>query len=112
MFKLKIYCDDGGRKQYWDRGVDTYETYDKALIACFESAVCEAHESMESCGEYGFWFEVEPHFEVTDACYVSSIVELGTVFPVAVVCYDHAPWDRENDCDIKVITGYMIEEVE
>jgi hypothetical protein len=48
-------------------------------------------------------------FEVTNT-YADKCLELGTVIPVATVCYDHALWDRENDCDIEVLTGYMIVE--
>lgn len=34
MFKIKIYCNDGDVK-YWEDGVGTYETYDKALVSCY-----------------------------------------------------------------------------
>ncbi len=40
MFKIKIYCNDNG-KYYWEDGVGTYETYDKALISCFRNALQE-----------------------------------------------------------------------
>ena len=105
MFKIKIYCNDNG-KYYWEDGVGTYETYDKALISCFRNALQEARDL--SAG-YGY-FEAEEDFEVTET-YENTELELGTVFEVATVYYDKAPYDRENDCDIKIVTGYMIVEV-
>ena len=56
------------------------------------------------------WFEVEENFEVTET-YTNENLELGTVFETATVYYDHAPQDRENDCDIQIVTGYMIVKV-
>ena len=108
MFKLRIYCNDGN-VQYWDDGVGEYETYDKALIACYENAIQEVQELMGTSNDCN-WYEVNIDFEVTET-YASTEVELGTVFPVATVYYDHAPWDRENDCDITIVTGYDIVEV-
>ena len=106
MFKLRIYCNDGELCQYWEDGNGTYETYDKALIACYENAISEAQELMMDA-DGSCWFEVNIDFEITDT-YASRHLEVGTIIPVATICYDHAPWDRENDCDIKVITGYVI----
>lgn len=106
MFKLKIFCNDGDSQQYWDDGIGVYETYDKALIACYKNALDETQELMmyqDGC----CWFEVNTDFEITDT-YVNKCLELGTIIPVAVICYDHAPWDRENDCDIEILTGYTI----
>lgn len=109
MFKLKIFCNDGDQ-QYWEDGSGVYETYDKALIACYENALHEARYLMEG-GDAFNWFEVEEHFEVTEA-YETEALKDVSFFPVAVVYYDHAPWVRENDCEIDIITGYSIVEVE
>ena len=108
MYKLKIFCNDGDI-QYWEDGIETYETYDKALIACYEIALHETQEWMMTSDEYS-WLEVESYFEVTEA-YETEELKNVSFFPVASVYYDHAPWDRDNDCEIKIITGYTIVEV-
>ena len=109
MFKLKIYCNDGNRKQYWENGIGEYETYDKALIACYKDALQEAKSLMMNA-DRDRWFEVEEDFEVTET-YTNENLELGTLFETATVYYDHAPQDRENDCDIQIVTGYRIVEI-
>ena len=108
MFKLKIFCNDGDT-QYWEDGQDVYETYDKALIACYEDALHETQELMMT-SYYDNWFEIDMDFEVTEA-YETEALRDVSFFPVATIYYDHAPWDRENDCEIKIITGYLIVEV-
>lgn len=108
MFKLRIYCNDGDC-QYWEDGIGTYETYDKALIACYENALEEEGSLMES-GNYFNWFEVNRDFEITEA-YENEALKDVAFFPVATIHYDKAPWDRENDCDIEIVTGYDIVEV-
>lgn len=105
MYKIKIYCNDGD-VQYWEDGVGTYETYDKALIACYGNALQETKSLMEDA-DRDRWFEAEENFEVTET-YVNKELELGTIFETATVYYDHAPNDRENDCDIQIVTGYQI----
>lgn len=105
MFKIKTYCNDIDIK-YWDDGIGTYETYDKALIACYQNALQEVSDLM-SGADKNRWFEVEENFEVTET-YANENLKLGTVFETATVYYDHAPQDRENDCDIQIVTGYMI----
>lgn len=107
MFKLKIFCNDGDI-QYWEDGIGTYETYDKALIECYGNALQETQELMRDSNEYN-WFEVGMDFEVTEAYETEELKDIS-FFPVATVFYDHAPWDRENDCYIKIVTGYMIVE--
>jgi hypothetical protein len=109
MFKLRIYCDDGDGRQYWEDGVNTYETYDKALIACYQLALQEARDLMETSDYYG-WFEVDMDFEITEAYETEELKDV-TFFRVAVIYYDHAPWNRENDCEIKIVTGYTIVKV-
>ena len=109
MFKLKIYCNDRD-VQYWEDGIGEYETYDKALIACYGNALCEVQELMIDA-DYGLYFEVEQDFEITEA-YVNDQLEDISFFPVATVFYDRAPQDRENDCDIEIVTGYYIVEVD
>ena len=109
MFKLRIYCNDRDGEQYWEDGIEEFETYDKALIACYENALHEVQSLMET-SYYHNWFEVEMNFEITEA-YVNVLLEKVVFFPVAVIHYDKAPWDRENDCDIKILTGYNIIEV-
>lgn len=106
MYKIKIYCNDGNENQYWEDGIGTYDTYDKALIACYRNALQETTSLMvDADGER--WFEVEEDFEVTET-YTNEKLELGTIFETATVYYDHAPNDRENDCDIQIVTGYQI----
>lgn len=109
MFKLKIYCNDGDNCQYWEDGIGTYETYDKALIACYKNALDEAQCSMANADLLG-WFEVNIDFEITEP-YMNEHLKDVAFFPVAVICYDHAPWDRDFDCDIEIITGYYIVEI-
>lgn len=109
MFKLKIFCDDGELGQYWEDGNGTYETYDKALIACYENALSEASGLMIDSDLFN-WFEVERDFEITEA-YATELLKDVVFFPVATVYYDRAPWVRENDCEIKIVTGYDIVEV-
>lgn len=65
MFKLRIYCNDRDC-QYWEDGIGTYETYDKALIMCYENALEETESLMES-GNFFNWFEVNRNFEITEA---------------------------------------------
>lgn len=108
MYKLRIFCNDVDT-QWWEDGVYEYETYDKALIACYESSISECSGLMAT-SDYYTWFEVYPYFEVTEG-YANDLVEEGTIFPVVTLFYDHAPWDRENDCDIRIVTGYKIVEV-
>lgn len=110
MFKLRIFCNDGDNCQYWEDITDTYETYDKALIACYENALQETQELMGTSDRYN-WFEVDMNFEVTET-YESEALKDVSFFPVAVIYYDHAPWDREYDCHIEIVTGYIIVEVE
>lgn len=105
MFKLKIYCNDRD-VQYWEDGIGEYETYDKALLACYRNSLCEVKE-LTDCGQY---FEVEQDFEITEA-YVNEELKDISFFPVATVFYDRAPQDRENDCDIEIVTGYYIVEI-
>lgn len=109
MFKLKIYCNDGDI-QYWDDGIGTYNTYEEALIACYKNAINEAQELMmhASCHR---WFEVCSCFEITEPYQNEMLTEDIVYFAVAVLFYDHAPWDRENDCDIQIVTGYDIVEI-
>jgi hypothetical protein len=109
MFKLRIYCNDRCC-EYWEDGNGTYETYDKALIACYENALAEAQELMESSNGYD-WFEVNMDFEITEDYKSELLSKEEVIFPVATVYYDHAPYDRENDCHIEVITGYDIVEI-
>lgn len=111
MFKIRTYYNDGPLGHYWGTTSPVHKTHDEALVACFRDALEEAQGLNECCGEEGYWLEVETDFEITSG-YENDCVELGTVFPVAVVMYDHAPWDRENDCKIDIVTGYLIEEVE
>lgn len=108
MFKLRIYCNDGDTR-YWEDGIGTYETYDKALIACYENALQET-ESLMELGNLFNWFEVNRNFEITEA-YENETLKDVAFFPVATIRYDKAPWDRENDCDIEIITGYDIVEI-
>ena len=110
MFKLKIYCNDGDCGQYWEDGIGTYETYDNALIACYKNALEETFSLMMDSNMFN-WYEVERDFEVTEAYETEALKDI-VFFPVATVYYDHAPWDRENDCDIQILTGYAIVEVE
>ena len=105
MFKLKIYCNDGDY-QYWEDGVGEYETYDKALLACYQNAIQET-QSLMGTSDYFNWFEVNENFEITEA-YKNETLKDVVFFPVATVHYDHEPWNRENDCDITIITGYAI----
>ena len=108
MFKLKIYCNDGD-VQYWDDGIGEYENYDKALIACYENSLYEANELMGGSNMQN-WFEVNMDFEITES-YKNDIIKDIDCFPVATIFYDKAPWEREGDCCIEIITGYYIVEV-
>lgn len=106
-WKLRMYCDDGNGKKYWEDGVAEYDTYDKALISCYNSSLQEARDLMiDSDGDR--WFETDTLFEITDSYHIRGILALGTIFPVVTLYYDKAPWDRENDCDIRIVTGYSI----
>lgn len=107
MYKLKIYCNDRV-EQYWDDGIGEYETYDKALLACYKNALDEAQGLMENVDLLG-WFEVNRDFEITEP-YMNEQLKDVVFFPVAVIHYDHAPWDRGFDCEIEIVTGYYIVE--
>ena len=109
MFKVKIYCNDRNY-EYWEYGRGEYETYGEALIDCYENALEEVHSLMENSDDHN-WFEVNNNFEITEDYKSELLSEDGLVFPVATVYYDHAPYDRMNDCHIEVITGYLIIEV-
>lgn len=108
MFKLRIYCNDGDYK-YWEEINKTYETYEKALVACYQIALNEVQGLMETSDYYN-WFEVNTDFEITET-YKNKELKDVKLFPVSTIHYDHAPWDRENDCDITIITGYYIVEI-
>jgi hypothetical protein len=113
MYKLRIYCNDiycdGTSRQYWEDGNGTYETYDKALIECYKASLEEVQGLMETSDCYK-WFEIDKDFEITEAYKNNELKDIVS-FPIATILYDHAPWDRENDCEIKIITGYDIVEV-
>lgn len=109
MFKIKIYCNDGNGKIYWEDGIGTYKTYNEALIACYKNALQESKGLMMDA-DRDRWFEVEEDFEVTET-YVNENLNFGTIFETATIYYDHAPQDRDNDCDIQIVTGYVIVEV-
>lgn len=109
MYRLRIFCNDGDDQQYWEPGIDVYATYSEALCACYEIALMETQDLMRY-SDYNNWFEVDIDFEVTEA-YDSELLKDIAFFPVATIHYDHAPWDRENDCDIIILTGYEIVEV-
>ena len=92
MFKIKIYCNDIN-VQYWDDGIGTYETYDKALIACYQNALQEASNLM-SDADKNRWFEVEENFEViynkkTKHLYAKSFVQ---VFRFLINLYKGRRW--------------------
>ena len=106
MFRLKIYRNDNGNKYYED-GVETYDTLEKAMCACYENAIYEANENMACSVNSPYWYEVNTYFEITPS-YVNELLDEGTVIPVAVIRYDHDPWDRENDCEITIISGYTV----
>lgn len=116
MYQLKIYYDDGNGNKRWEDGVGNYETYDKALVACFRNALQKTQDLM-STSDGAAWFEVEDAFEVTEPyrneviCQVLGADHHNHFFEAAVTRYDHAPYDRENDCDIRLVTGYLIVEV-
>lgn len=105
MYKVRKY--DGVIGQ-WRENNTKHKTKDKAVIDCYESALLEAAALTQEEG-YG-WFEVEKDFEITDA-YMCKELEGVVFFPVAVVYYDKAPWDRENDCEISIVSGYLPEAV-
>lgn len=109
MFKIKIYCNDGNGKIYWEDGIVTYKTYNEALIACYKNALQESKALMMDA-DRDRWFEVEETFEITEP-YENELLKDVTFFETATICYDHAPQDRENDCDIQIVTGYMIVEI-
>ena len=108
MFKLKIYCNDGDC-QYWEDGVGIYETYEHALLMCYKAALQETQSLMETSNYYN-WFEVNEDFEITGT-YKNEALKDVPFFPVATVRYDKAPWDREDDCNIEIITGYDVVEI-
>lgn len=107
MFKLKIFCNDSDTP-YWEDGQYIYETYDKAIIACYEDALHEVQELMMTSDCHN-WFEVYMDFKVTEACEAEELKDVS-FFPVATIYYNQAPWDRENNCKIKIVTGYAIVE--
>ena len=78
MFKLWIYCNNSDGEQYWEDGNGEYESYDKALIACYENALHEVQELMLTSDYYN-WFEVEMAFEVTEA-YANILLEKVVFF--------------------------------
>lgn len=106
MYKLKIYCNDIDN-DYYEYGCGANESYYKLLVQGYSSALEEV-QGLMSIGKDNCWFEMERDFEVTET-YATNVLTLGTVFPVAVVCYDKPPHNRENDCNITIITGYDIE---
>lgn len=108
MFKLKVFHNDRD-VQYWEDRKEIYETCDKALIACYENALDETQSLMANSDLLG-WFEINRDFEITEP-YMNELLKDVVFFPVAVVYYNHAPWDRDFDCDIEIITGYAIVEI-
>lgn len=108
MFRLRIFCNDGD-KCYWENGNGTYETYQEALLACYGNSIQEVNEFMHD-NDSDIWWETNEYFEVTDT-YMCQELEGINFFPVATVSYDHAPNDRENDCDIQIVTGYYVVEL-
>ena len=109
MFKLRIYRNDGDNQRYWEDGIELFETYDKALSACQKNAIDETAELMSDPHLYG-WFEIYSDFEITEVYETGALKDI-VFFPVATIYYDHAPWDRDFDCEIKIVTGYDIVEV-
>ena len=109
-YKLKYFCNDGGNKKYLEDGVELFKNYDKALLACYDIALDEVEDLMIESDENN-WYEVCRNFEITEAYQCDALAGVS-YFPVATVWYDKAPWDRKNDCDIKIVTGYIIVEAE
>ncbi|MBR2300644.1 MAG: hypothetical protein IKA41_01655 [Bacteroidaceae bacterium] len=107
MYEIKRYA--GGLKQ-WRKHTVGYKTESKAIVACYDAAISEAATLMQAEGGEHSWFEVEKDFEITDA-YMCKELEGVVFFPIAVVYYDKAPWDRENDCEIRIISGYLPEAI-
>jgi hypothetical protein len=111
MYTIRRFCNDANGVKYWKNDNVSYETYDKALIVCFEQSLREAQYLMRE-SNYENWVEVERDLAVTEGYLTGGIEEELYYLPIATVHYDHAPWDRENDCEITVITGYDIVECE
>ena len=105
MYRIRLYCDDIATK-YWDNIDFKYGSYNEALVACYEHALTEAHSLMET-SDINNWYEVNTNFEITEA-YENELIRGVPFFPVAIIQYDKAPWDRENDSNIKIVTGYDI----
>lgn len=115
MYKIKCLCVDTipGEKikkedVYWDWSLNVFETRDKALVAAFSNALEEVADRMldSDCSN---WYEasdcLNEHFEIAD--FVDVIY-----FDVDVTWYSRAPWDRENDCDIQLVTGYKVVDID
>lgn len=108
MFILKLFCNDGKRK-YWDCGSGVYETYAKALVACYENALDETQSLMADSTLHG-WYEIVRNVEIP-VPYKNDVPSDVTAFPVATVYYEKAPWERDFGGKIETITGYCIVEV-
>lgn len=97
MYRIKLTCFDvdpsvPAKEEIFDAEFESEEeAYETALV----SAVEECERLNHGGNEHGNYFEVN---------------EGGEEYDIAVEWYDHAPDDRENDCDIRTVTGYTIEE--
>ena len=105
MYKIMAYCNDKD-SEYFDELDGTYDTFNDACLMAFRCAISETQSLMETANGLE-WFEVCEYFEITDTYYTPKL-ETIDYFEVAVLRYDKAPWDRINDCDISIVTGYKI----
>ena len=110
MYKIRYFHHNKYGNRYWDIGFDLHETYNEALICAYACSVLEVSELMVDALRNGF-VETHTKFEVTPDHKCRELNDIKR-FPVATIYYDRAPWDREDGCYTRILTGYDIVELE
>ena len=110
MYRIKMICYNANKKvkPYEKTHCAHFNSRKDAEEAMLTFAKMECDDLNKEGNKNGNYFEVGEFEEV----YASD----GTAypsFPISVLWYDKAPDDRENDCEIRVVTGYeVIEEID
>ena len=104
MYGIKMTCYYADKTEPREKIHTSYfDSRKKAEEVAHNLALMECDELNEDGNVNGNYFEVGEYKEI-----YSADGENCVCFPIAVLWYDKAPDDRENDCQIRVVTGYEI----
>ena len=105
MYVLKIACQEPDGKFYYETGLVSYKTYDKALLAAYSLALKECADLNLTGNEQDNYFEVAEFQEYPNKD--GSDVSYDEIYPVSVAWFDKPCYDRENDLSYMMVSGYQ-----